>query len=385
MNTAAHDEVTVLYCDPARRATKQFQRAADHSIAVDGYDAGWQFSVERRTVNGIESLSALLTDLEPRQRAFVIRGEPRSGLSSAGVRRQKVNFRTPEQGRRWMLIDIDKLQLPDGVRLHGNLAGVLEHIITRLPEEFHEVTYHFQLSSSAGMASPDKVSVHLWFWLTKPWTDQRLKAWAKGVNNRSGFKLVDGALFNDVQAHYTAAPIFGPGVENPLPQRSGLVRKRLDELDLVHTAISLPNSTPHSGTSTSPGHGFEEWLRRIGDHPGGEGFHEPVIRAIAARVAQDGTDNLDIDGLVDTIQGRVLAADRSAHDDAYVENVASREEIVRAIAGAIAKFGSRPASRRPSRFHPELSPPVEEAELGPEEARNRLDELLSSALEPAEA
>ena len=53
-------------------------------------------------------------------------------------------------------------------------------------------------------------------------------------NARAGMKLIDPALFNDVQAHFTAAPVF-EGLVDPFSVRSGLVRKEVDEV-----ALKLP-------------------------------------------------------------------------------------------------------------------------------------------------
>ncbi|HHW4679760.1 MAG TPA: phage/plasmid primase, P4 family, partial [Xylella sp.] len=59
---------------------------------------------------------------------------------------------------------------------------------------------------------------HVWFWLATPCTSEQLKAWAASC----GLK-VDTSVFNAVQIHYTAAPVFEAGVCDPVPVRSGFV------------------------------------------------------------------------------------------------------------------------------------------------------------------
>ncbi len=252
-----------------------------------------------------------------------------------------------------MCIDFDKIQLPPGLNLQ-DIGAVCEHLIALLPAEFHGASYHWQLSSSAGIKDPSIVSLHLWFWLDRPVPDALLRGWALHWNSQVGTKLIDPALFNDVQAHYTAAPIF-EGLRDPFPVRSGLVRKEVDEV-----ALRLPRAkkTPPARVGAKlpqPGGGFEAFLRQIGDHEGGSGFHNPIIRAVASYVATHGRDGTDIEALYGIVRARVLAADRSKHDDAYVEGMASREHIIPAIEQASAKFGE-PNPRRKSRQIPGARP-----------------------------
>jgi hypothetical protein len=100
------------------------------------------------------------------------------------VSRQKANFETPPNGRLWVLIDIDKYKLPTGMGLKIDHEEVIEFLVGLLPAEFHDVTYHWQMSSSAGFGKSDLVSMHLWFYLEKPARDDALKAWAALVNGK---------------------------------------------------------------------------------------------------------------------------------------------------------------------------------------------------------
>ena len=236
-------------------------------------------------ISGIEDLSALLVQLEPNHRAFVIRGARRAkDDSGAPIRRLKENFSTPAQGRYWILIDLDKIALPSGITLEQGPKLVCEHLVSLLPEEFHGCSYHFQLSASAGMGDPRKVSVHLWFWLEEPWSDVRLKRWAEAVNVSRGAKLIDEALFNDVQVHYTAAPIFD-GVPDPLPVRSGFVKKHSNAVSIrklpdVERQAAPPRTDlgdPSTGRTREGGRNLA-----LTSHAGAlrrRGLEEPAIHA----------------------------------------------------------------------------------------------------------
>lgn len=234
------DTVTILWTAPGKLATKQFSKASSGApTTVKPYDAGYLYSIEEPIgVNSIEELSALLTIIEKYPQALIIRGAPVSGdIIGKDVTRTgsgqgesfEGNFKTPAQGRHYMEIDVDKVVLPKGWRLNrGSIGKICQHIVQLLPPEFHDASYHWQLSSSAGVFDNTKVSAHFWFWLTKPVADTTLKTWAKHVNNSAGITLIDASLFQHVQPHYTAAPIF-TGMPDPFPIRSGLAAKKVGQ------------------------------------------------------------------------------------------------------------------------------------------------------------
>lgn len=358
------DTVTILWTEPGRLTTKQFSKtSASSEIVVAQYDAGYWFTTYPPIgVNAIDELSAVLDIVEKQPRALIVRGAPvsddvigpRVTRTGSGEGDNFVgNFKTPEGGHFYLEIDVDKLALPEGWRLNkASVPKICEHIVSLLPTEFHDVSYHWQLSSSAGVFDRSHVSMHFWFFLTKPVTDAALKSWAKHVNAVAGMKLVDPALFQHVQAHYTAAPTF-TGMVDPFPIRSGLTRKSHDSVNLQ---LPPPAVVTSSGTVTSSltrsangGTGFEHFVNQIGDHPGGDGFHMPIIQAVASYVAEHGAEGTDSEVLYSTVRARVLATDRSNHSDCYVELMASGTHILAAIAGAQQKYGDAAIQRRKSR------------------------------------
>lgn len=350
MKTNAVDKVTVLMSWDGI-ATKRITRDDTGEIVIHEFNAGKYFNVGILPVDGIVALSDTLTALEDFPKALVIRGDPVAGPDwESRTRRLKTNFLTPEEGRHWVMLDLDKIPLPKRLRGDPTSSDVREHVISLLPREFHDASYHWQLSSSAGFRGYDKVSFHFSFWLDRAVHDRDLKRWTEHENKRAGYKLIDPALFNDVQAHYTAAPIF-EDVENPFPVRSGLVTKKSDEVKLLLPPTpreETKNRARHTNNSSHP-FGFENWLKRIGDHEGGDGFHDPIIRAAASYVATNGASGTDVEALYERIRDVVLAADASRHERRYVDGMASREHIIGAITGAIKKFGNQPSARRKSR------------------------------------
>ena len=348
---------TILKTTNGKLASKRFVADEQGRVTKIDYDAGKHFTVIEAPASNIAELSSMLNLVEPRRDCLVIRGAPRTDLDASQTQqRLKTNFQSPPAGRSWVLIDADKIKLPPGMSLQQDISAVCEYFIGLLPLEFHNSSYHWQLSSSAGMGDPSIVSLHLWFWLDRPIPDALLKRWALHWNAQAGSKLIDPALINDVQAHYTAAPMF-EGLSDPFPVRSGLVRKAIDEVALRLPDLKKAPPTRVRVSSLQPGKGFETILGQIGDHEGGLGFHLPILRAVASYVGTHGQDGTDIEALYDVVRAKVLAADRSSHDsDDYIEQMASREHIVRAIEQGIVKYGNPSNPRRKSRQIPGVPP-----------------------------
>jgi hypothetical protein len=337
-------------------ASKRIVAGPQGTPTVIDFNAGALFSIFEAPVSNIIGLSAMLKVVEAQRDCLVIRGAPRVDLDvSRTQRRLKTNFQSPPSGRRWIFIDFDKVPLPPGLSLQQDIGGVCEHLVRLLPVEFHATSYHWQLSSSAGITDPSVVSLHLWFWLDRPIPDAPLKAWAEHWNAEAGMKLIDPALFNDVQAHYTAAPIFD-GLSDPFSVRSGLMRKAVDEVALKLPPPQKKSPVRASGNPLQLSGGFEAFLAQIGDHEGGLGFHNPIIRAVASFVATHGRDGTDVEALYEVVRAKVLAADHSKHDMAYVEQMASREHVIPAIKQALPKFAKPNALRRKSRQIPGVRP-----------------------------
>lgn len=247
------DSVTVLFSTEDRVGAKTFRKNADGSVDVIPYSAGYHFLSFTHPVGSLVDLSGVLSELEKEPKTFVIRGEhvashvPGKSLRKTGAGEGSNftgNFMTPSGGRSWVLIDIDKLILPAGLTLlPKNLVEIVRWIAGMLPAELQDVSFHWQLSSSAGVFTREQVSIHLWFWLTTPVCNADLKAWANSFNASSSGLKIDTALFQHVQAHYTAKPIF-EGMCDPFPKRSGLLKLARDAVTIAPQTSDTSPTVP---------------------------------------------------------------------------------------------------------------------------------------------
>jgi len=300
------EKITILQAVESARncLSKTFFLDADNKIQKISYDSCKHFAIKTRDVNGINDLSRLLSKIEVRSDLMVIRGLARSEVDASKlVFRQTFNPHNVEHQAAppqekpfkdepisWLMIDVDDELLPDGVDLVTDTDKAIGYIVDKLPPEFQKATYHWQLSSSAGIYNSDHISVHLWFWLSSPQTSLDLREWAKTFNLIHGKKLIDTALFQAVQAHYTAAPILLNGISDPINQRSGLAQRPLNSVD-INLGIQSPApklATPSASTvkagrrllQRSTSTGFDNILATMGDYQ--DGFYTPILRAVAS-------------------------------------------------------------------------------------------------------
>lgn len=381
------DTLTILGCPSNRRAAKTHRKTAN-GIKTEGYSAGSMFQCNVFSINNIAELGSLLTQFERMPNLLAIRGEPKPDLDCRIWHRRTKhappNYQSPAAGHHHVMVDIDKLPLPSELTLSTEtIPQVLDYVAKQLPEEFHHCSFFWQLSASAGLRDQSVISVHLWYWLEKKTTDEELKRWAKAINAAKGFNFIDTSLFNDVQAHYTAAPIF-IGMDDPFPERSGLVEKLSHvvalELPAEEPLISRPQKIRNAGpwgssqAQGSSGQGFDHKLSQIGDHEGGEGFHGPIISAIASYVATVGRNNVNKEWLLETVRSRVLAADSTQHEPSYIDIKASREYLMPAIDGALQKYGDVVQKR--SRVTHGVSPHFRRSHTTVASARQRVSQIL---------
>jgi hypothetical protein len=247
VNLADSDTLTVL-TSAGPRLTKVWDSAVGK---VQGYERALQVSVAEHVVCGIYELSALLVKLETAHKSCIIRGQFIGAEKAKAImpqvleadRKKGKNTPMPKDGytlRRldffedrplhFFFIDIDKYKPVDVDPVLEPEKAIDQYIAKHLPECFHGVTYHWQLSSGAG--HPDNAGVlkaHVVFWLKVPMLGDDLELWvhAKGLS-------IDPTVFRTVQPNYTAAPVFINDVADPVPRRSGLCEGWAgDEVDLV--------------------------------------------------------------------------------------------------------------------------------------------------------
>lgn len=215
------DKITILK-HPTNLLAKTW--LADGTIKA--YDNAKYFVHKEVGVENIGALSELLEVLERDARACVIRGgyvghDKAADLDPeykrGNVRRIADLFE--DKPHHWMLVEIDNFEPLCSDPVTQPVLAIDEYISASLPDCFHGVAYHWQLSNSAGHAkNVGKLKAHVWFWLATPYTSEQLKAWATAF----GIDL-DKSVFNVVQIHYTAAPVMDEFVIDPVPLRSGFV------------------------------------------------------------------------------------------------------------------------------------------------------------------
>jgi hypothetical protein len=346
-----------------RFLAKQFNETADGKMRAKNYDLAKDFSIELIDVDGIFQLSELLTSLEGNPFSCVIRGIPhpdtaldkhvRRRIYREGQNVQESPF--IDEATSWMMVDIDALPLPDGYNYIDKPEQVVKYAVSQLPQEFHNVCCHWQFSASAGISNPSVIKLHLWFWLELPQNSYELRQWANEVNNLNG-EVVDASVYNTVQIHYTAAPIFHGKAKNPLDVRSGLLfnEKESAAINLEFQKVGNENPNTHETPSNSPLHaiamGFEGHMATMGDEPGGKGFYEPLLRATASIVATKGSNWIELNktSIISDIQERIDSADQSNHTVEEVSCYRAEEHLTSLIQSAIDKgYGDKVKAELP--------------------------------------
>jgi len=224
---------------------------ADGTIAA--FDDAKYYTLETKAVDGIKGLSILLTELAANPNACLIRGTPVSHETMAGrdgpqyrhglVRKALDYF--DDQPLHSVMIDVDGYQSFAWDEIAHPKEAIDEFITTQLPAEWHDRPYHWHLSNSFGHQSKlnDGLRVHLWFWLARPLTSAQLKAYAKATDLKA-----DVALFNPVQAHFTANPAMEQGVTDTVAKRSGFVHGiGMVHLDVSDEILTIASNTGGGG------------------------------------------------------------------------------------------------------------------------------------------
>lgn len=232
------------------------------------------------------------------------------------------NIESHKEGKPYIQIDFDNINLPDSINVLTHPKEAVEYAITLLPEYLQDVDYDVQLSSSCGMKGEHSLSFHALFWLDRPIHDDSLRAWANSWNDQVGGKIIDPALFNPIQLHYIAKPIFLGDLADPYPNtRDWTVTKthRFATFPPESTFYNLPKVTDGDpdapvGTSKNANSGFGVALEEIGDHEGGKGFRKHIFKTLCSYFYKNNPDEVDIEWLTKVITKKCLQADCSDPD-----------------------------------------------------------------------
>lgn len=345
---------TILKVKDGKVAAKTFS-----SGTLQKYNAGMYFNVQEDNVTNINELSDKLFELADDHTRLVIRDELAPGIDHTSVvKRKGINhpegdgaFKSRNEGVQWLMLDFDKIECPDGMSLLPDPTKAIDYLISNfLPSCFHGVTYHRHLSSSAGLDGGKKIRVHLWYWLSHPVTNKHLKTWALHINSQYSFKLIDYSLFHLVQPHYTANPLFEAGTIDPCPERSALIHGDKDHVEFPHIDEYSVKPTSNQNTATyyagstaglKPAHTYEEWMKLLGDHEGGNGFSEALLNATWCYVKENGADGTDKEALKQALREAIDNADQSNQSESDITKKKSDAFLDSLIEGAMAKIGTK--------------------------------------------
>jgi hypothetical protein len=344
------DTLTVLRTtNPRNLATKRLSRKVDGGWLKDGKaKLGSSFLHEAQRVSDIDSLYEAVQRLSRDPRAFVIRGQLKTGVDkSAPVYRrcqdhhgETAHFE--EVSRQWLMLDFDKVPVGE-VDLFDDPESAVEKVIyTHLPAMCRDVSCIWQLSSGAGTADPDGVlSLHIWFWLDRPMSNSELTLFY--ANHAPS---VDLSLFRTVQPHYVAKPIFIAPAVDPLPRRVGLMRREFDALTLPYVDTIERSYRGYSGPSTGltgSVRGVDAKLARMGDGPGLLGFNAVIPAAIAAYICHRFPYEIDADAIKARVRRAIASAPIAAtRDKGSLNRYASDPYLDECIRTATQNFAMKP-------------------------------------------
>jgi hypothetical protein len=247
------DELWLCRAEEGRRCTKLFK--AGEALP---YDAGMFFETGHVCVRDLVSLEFVLRAAARCPDHLVVRGQLREGVDPERVQRTlKDQYKLAVEGdprtkylastacfeevdRRWLCLDLDKWLWPAGVLRPEDGGDPWEGLMVALralPAPFRRASCVVQWSSSAGVNGWDVLKCHVWFWADRAVCSASLRDYFKAYNverYQAGLAGVDLALFNAVQVHYCADPLF-EGVADPLAAHG-----RWRRLEGAHDTLGLP-------------------------------------------------------------------------------------------------------------------------------------------------
>jgi hypothetical protein len=276
------------YWFAVHHATKRITRnPKTGEIKNRSYDREHHFRVEIIPVADFTALCDALGRLTREPFAFVVRGAPVPGINLAYTRRllhpdkksgDPATFTAAPQ--HWFAIDMDHIAAAVLTDPAADADSAIEYLIGLLPGELADASCWWQFTASQSLPGHEEtLSARLWYRSTEPLGDADLKRWAAAANGAT--KLIDGALYSPVQAHYIAAPTFN-GMADPLPRRWGVRTGLETEVSLIIPPPDPKNPEIVSGQGYEPGRGVQAFLADIG---GGRGFRDPIKATIASYIA----------------------------------------------------------------------------------------------------
>lgn len=346
--------VKITSTNPSLPLAVQVEVDAHGTVQVHECTRPKWFRAESRDIKSLDALAAWLRQLKDEPRSALIRGSfsQKSGLYHKIRRRLADANDLPgaspafmDTPTKWLMVHIDKLRLPGGMDVVNDTAGAVAYAITQLPEEFHQASVFWQMAPRTGFQSVGTVSIHLHFWLSTPRSSAYMRAWARAVNARAGFRLMDEHLYSPIQPHQTASPALGHGVIDPLRgRRFGFIRGLTKDVALSECAyVPLPHASAFDSAEGT--HRYHQHLANLGDD--NAGFDIPITQALQAFVHWRGPDHTQAhrQALKVDIRTRILQADTSRHSFEDLQRYTSDAYLDHAIDGALEACGDAHPAR----------------------------------------
>jgi hypothetical protein len=309
--------------------TKRISQGVNGHPVIRDYDNVKRFDFKTIEVAGLEDITKVLDSVG--SNAAITIGKP---TEAAVMGARRLMYDDPKTGERatlsktmhrYLLIDLDCAPCPEGLDPIADPEAAVEYVGRQhLPEELHNRDVYWQLTSGAGIKPG--IRLRLCYWLDRLLSCEEMKQWVGKLD------YVDGSIYTPNQLIYVAKPIFAKGLTDPVPRRSGIYRG-------THRTVSPPDPLPRARAHVTAGgahaskpngangfdgagngvRGYAVWCQRIGDHEGGEGFYEPIKKAIGAYVGANGSVNTewlraDLERVI-----RAAPRDSSVHSDSYIE------------------------------------------------------------------
>ena len=225
------DNVTVL-----RARGRRLAKLIRPDGIIEGYDAARLFDLFSVPVTGLGDLHAVLLQLLDRSDCCAVRGAIADAARTRGVRRlahadpetsdEPTLVETP---RRWIALDVDNVQRPNGIAV-ADLSACAFLAICQLSVEFRDVTCIVQATGSHGIKPG--IRLRLWYWLDRPVGGIEAKRWLRNAP-------VDLVVFGVAQPIYTARPTFCPGYGDPIPARLVKIPGAVGEVHVPKLAMPV--------------------------------------------------------------------------------------------------------------------------------------------------
>jgi hypothetical protein len=204
-------QFSVLTCARKLLATKVIY--ADGKEDPFGHTKNFKFKYCE--VESLEEFAKALEWLSTEPRRFIIRGQLKPELDPASVHRRLLY---PKDGdpatidcppRRWVVLDLDGVQVPHGLGAPNKLAEAGYFIRDyKLPSYLRGIRCVAAATASTGRKGPTIARLRLFFALAEPASNDALCNWADALSRTHPDLHLDPSVMLAMQPIYTARPIF---------------------------------------------------------------------------------------------------------------------------------------------------------------------------------